>query len=750
MPTVNKAQEEYLEEVDQAILQDIPALQKREQLINKYSDTPIDQIPPEDLLIMLSNQPIDSLDEDILNYLEPALLQAIATEAEARGPLSEEEKTQYNVEASGRGGYPAIPITSTSRPAQIGAEEGFKDLGRMVGVYKKNTLSQEIENRIETSREGALPDYIGGLAAGSLLDPIGGAVASGSLKLGNVVARPFIAEKAISPTTGMLASSGFAGGVQGALIPTYEPLGDSRAVNTMFGTALGVGIPAVGIAGAKSIEKAVDVFGPARIQSSEPLGGKLAPQPVRISAPSLDSGKVQPKETPVQGTGDYSFSVSLNTPVTSSKLDQIDSQISVLRAADSRAKNNQQRLRTRSNIKRLERAKVQEEKRLAEEAEALDANLIQIENQMYRLWNRIDELGQGEKGAQARQRRAERKLKDLNLDYTLIQSVGYNPNGGYTLTVNGNLLNDPKQISFLKNRMRLDNEGLANLDFVLPPPKKTGDDYEDLVDEINYVLNSDDIDMRIGFEAPPTLSAAGVRPGRQYADETGIDDLRTKLAQGTEAPEILEAGTMSPSVARKLADQETSADTGRRQQSTKEERGRRVGLEEALDAQGKRILAKQMGYEDEDLDWAVENVVNEYDGKATIANMAEAARLLKRGLIGRDYDSLVDFAMDQNRILTAPEMRALQNLFVEAENIVDNSLKKLQRLTKEGRLDSPEAVEILEDLALAGYMNTLRRKTGSAASHILTEAKRLKKVTSENTKRLNTGQLITSLLGVEC
>lgn len=765
MPTVNKAQEEYLEEVDQAILQDIPALQKREQLINKYSDTPIDQIPPEDLLMMLGDQPIDSLDEDILNYLEPALLKAIETEAEARGPLAEEDKARFAEEVdaplANYYGVPGlVPYTKTSKAQRIGLEEGLKDLGRMLpflnrtDFYRKNTLSQEIENRIETSREGAATEYYTGLGAGALADPIGQAVGAGSLKLGNVLARPFIATETISPTTGMLASSGFAGGLQGALIPTYEPLGDSRAVNTMFGTALGVGIPAVGVAGAKGIEKAVDkavdVFGPARIESSEPLGGKLAPQPVRISAPSLDSGKVQPKETPVQGTGDYSFSVSLNTPVTSSKLDQIDSQISVLRAADSRAKNNQQRLRTRSSIKRLEQAKVQEEKRLAEEAEALDANLIQIENQMYRLWNRIDELGHGEKGAQARQRRAERKLKDLSLDYTLIQSVGYNPNGGYTLTVNGNLLNDPKQISFLKNRMRLDNEGLANLDFVLPPPKKTGDEYEDLVDEINYVLNSDDIDMRIGFEAPPTLSAAGVRPGRQYADETGVDDLRTRLAEGTEAPEILEAGTMSPSVARKLADQETSADTGRRQKATKEERGRRVGLEEALDNQGKRILAKQMGYEDEDLDWAVENVVNEYDGKATIANMTEAARLLKKGLLGRDYDTLVDFAMDQNRILTAPEMRALQNLFVEAENIIDNSLKKLQRLTKEGRLDSPEAVEILEDLALAGYMNTLRRKTGSAASHILTEAKRLKKVTSENTKRLNTGQLITSLLGVEC
>ena len=756
MPTVDKAKEEYLEEVDQAILQDIPELQEQQNLFEKYADTPLGEIPPNDLLIMLSDTPLEEVSEEIQEYLGPAIQQAIAKEAEARGPLTEKEKTQYNVEASGRGGYPAIPITSTSKPAQIGAEEGFKDLGRMIpglnrtDFYRKNTLSEEIENRIETSREGALPDYIGGLAAGSFLDPIGGAVAAGSLKLGNVAVRPFLAQEVISPTTGMLASSGFAGGVQGALIPTYEPLGDSRAVNTLFGTALGAGIPAVGVAGAKGIEKAVDVasmIGPARIESSRPLGGKLAPQPV---PQTLAGGRVQPKETPVQGTGDYSFSVSLNTPPISSKLDEIDSQIAVLRAADSRATNNQQKLRTRSTIKRLEQAKVKEEKRLAEDAQSIDQNLILIENRMERLTNRIGELSPDQKGANARIRRAERASQNLELDRALIQSLDYSNNGGYTITVNGNLYNDPSQVAFLKNRMRLNHDGLSNLDVVMPPPKKTGDDYEDLVNEVNYVLNSDDIDMRIGFETPPTLSAAGVRPGRQYADETGIDDLRTELAQGTEAPEILEAGTMSPTVARKLADQETSADTGRRQKATKEQRGRRVALEEALDGQGKRIMAKQMGYEDEDLDWAVENIVNEIDGKATIVNMAEAARLLKQGLMGRDYDSLVDFAMDQNRILTAQEMRALQNLFIEAENIVDKSLRKLQRLTNEGRLDSPEAVEVLEDLALAGYMNTLRRKTGSAASHILTEAKRLKKVTAENTKRLKTGELITSLLGVEC
>ncbi len=762
MPTVDKAKEEYLEEVDQAILQDIPELQERQNLFEKYADTPLGEIPPDDLLIMLSDTPLEEVSEEIQEYLGPAIQQAIAKEAEARGPLTEKETTQFVDRSTFRPtmslkpGYLGQVPTRSNTAYRIGVEQGFKDFGRMIpglnklDFYKKNTLSEEIEDRIELEREGASSEYYRGLVTGSLVDPIGGGVAAGSLKLGNVALRPFVAEKTISPVTGMLASSGFAGTVQGAMIPTYEPLGDSRAVNTMFGTALGVGIPATAVAGAKGLEKVVDaasMIGPARIESSRPLGGKLAPQPV---PQTLAGGRVQPKETPVQGTGDYSFSVSLNTPPVSSKLDEIDSQIAVLRAADSRATNNQQKLRTRSSIKRLEQAKVKEEKRLAEEAQSIDQNLILIENRMERLTNRIDELSPDQKGANARIRRAERAYNNLELDYALIQSLDYSNKGGYTITVNGNLYNDPSQVAFLKNRMRLNHDGLSNLDVVMPPPKKTGDDYEDLVNEVNYVLNSDDIDMRIGFEAPPTLSAAGVRPGRQYADETGIDDLRTELAQGTEAPEMLEAGTMSPPVARKLADQETSADTGRRQKATKEERGRRVGLEEALDNQGKRIMAKQMGYEDEDLDWAVENVVNEFDGKATIANMAEAARLLKRGLISRDYDTLVDFAMDQNRILTAQEMRALQNLFIEAENIVDKSLRKLQRLTNEGRLDSPEAVEVLEDLALAGYMNTLRRKTGSAASHILTEAKRLKKVTAENTKRLKTGELITSLLGVEC
>jgi hypothetical protein len=159
-----------------------------------------------------------------------------------------------------------------------------------------------------------------------------------------------------------------------------------------------------------------------------------------------------------------------------------------------------------------------------------------------------------------------------------------------------------------------------------------------------------------------------------------------------------------------------------------------------------------MGFKDEDVDWAIQNLPTISERKFTYDNVEQAAARLKAGPIGRDYDTLVDFIMDQpqNRIFSPEEMEALRPLFIEANNRVDQTLKQMRKLKKDGQADSAEMVKLVEDLYFNNYIAELQRTNGRAASHIMLQAKKTKRFVAENTRRVNRNQLITNLFGVKC
>jgi hypothetical protein len=161
-------------------------------------------------------------------------------------------------------------------------------------------------------------------------------------------------------------------------------------------------------------------------------------------------------------------------------------------------------------------------------------------------------------------------------------------------------------------------------------------------------------------------------------------------------------------------------DIGRQEEMTQEEIGRRAALLAASTEQKQRQQAKQMGLKDEDVDWAIQNLPTISERKFTYDNVEQAAARLKAGPIGRDYDTLVDFIMDQpqNRIFSPEEMEALRPLFIEANNRVDQTLRQMRKLKKDGQADSAEMVKLVEDLYFNNYIAELQRTNGRAASQI--------------------------------
>lgn len=722
MPSVVDRYTDYLDVIDETVDKFSNKQQTKKKIVQKYKDTPIKDVPDEALVVLYSDTPVDSIPEQVRSRVMNA---AIAIEAKRRGSRTEEEKTQYNVEAAGRGGVPAIPITRPSKAMQIGVEEGALDSLKTIGAVSKNTLSEEFNNRVEVAREGALPDYFGGLAAGSFADPVTGLATGPALKGGMLIARG-------KPMLGGMLGGTFAGATGGSLIPTYEEFGDSRAQNIGVGAALGAGITAVPM----TVAKGAQVVSRMAPKAPEPVvPPKLAPQPV---PQTLSGGRVQPKETPVtSATIDIEPQVTQSTPSTL-KIQNIDKQIADLQDKAGSV-GRKKRKPIVSQIQKLEKVKADELNRANKQAKEVNEQVVKIENQISRLAKRSDELKPGDAGAKARKVRAKRRIEELETDINVLTGLDFAPNGGYTVNVNGKLYDNPRQLAAVKNRLEVHNTTGAEIDFIMPPPRPTGDPVTDAANKINYIQMSKDASPRIGLDAPPTLSSAGVRPAVQYADET---------MRGVDEAQLIKAGTMAESTARKKAEEGMGRDMGRTEQMTAEEIGRRATAN-TTEQRKKFLRAQQMGLDEEDALWSAENLPSL--GKFTFENLEESARLLKQeGFIAKEYDTLLDMLMDTKRIFSAEEMEALRPLFLEAEQRVDQILKQMRKLKKEGLSDSEEMVKLVQDLYLNTYVADMRRMNGTAASHVLTQAKKTKRFTAENTRRVDEGKLITNLFGVDC
>lgn len=720
MPTVIDKYTDYLDLVDKTVDQFSSKQQAKKKIVEKYKDMPIEEVPDQALIVLYSDAPVDSIPEQIRPRIMNA---AIAIEAKRRGPRTEEEKTQYNVEASGRGGVPAVPITRPSRALEIGFEEGALDSLKTLGAIDKNTFAEEFRNRVEVSREGAMPEYIGGLAAGGFTDPVTGVAAAPAFKAGMLVARG-------RPLAGSVVGGGFAGGTAGALVPTYEEFGDSRVRNTMFGTALGSGIAAVPVGVAKTAQVL------SRKAPEPVVPPKLAPQPVPMT---LSGGRVQPKQTPVTSvTMDIEPQVTQSTPSTL-KIQNINLQIADLQSKAATV-GRKKRKPIESQIKKLEQVKANEINRANKKSKEVNEQVVIIENQIARLAKRSGELQPGQAGAKARLQRAQRRIQELETEVDILTGLDFAPNGGYRINVNGKLYDNPRQLVAVKDRINVHNTTGAEVDFILPPPRPTGDPVTDAANKINYIQLSSGAGPRIGLDAPPTLSSAGVRPSVQYAEE---------VSRSVDEAGVMKAATMAESTARKKAEDPKGVDVGRDELMTAEETGRRAALSKATEQQRKFQRAQQMDLDEEDALWTAENLPS--IDQFTFENLEQSARILKQeGFIAREYDTLLDMLMDTKRIFMAEEMESLRPLFLEAEQRVDQILRQMRKLKKEGLADSKDMVNLVQDLYLNTYVADMRRTNGTAASHILTQAKKTKRFTAENTRRVDEGKLITNLFGVEC
>jgi hypothetical protein len=725
-------------------------------LWDKYKNNTPEEIPVEDLVVMFRNIPLEDIPEEVR---EPVIDYMVTQEAERQGPIQEDEVTEAEQKVRDsfavRRGIELDPVT---KARSAGIEEGARTgvtgfLARKLGLIDELSLAEEIDRRVQAKRfdmSGQTADYITGIVEGSIVgDPIG-AVAVGPLtaKAAATGAKTLSAMPRVGSVLGAGAGGAVEGGALASLIPTYSELGDSRLENIGTGMLIGAPLAAVPTAAIEGISAL-----PQRTPVQKPT---LAPQPVSLTPKSLVAqdftARPQQLAQPTEVTPTTSFSIDVATPPAPKPKPIIDEKskeavASVRRLDDNISSLEEQvkskgRKRSRPINKQIATLKTQRQKRLDkmnQDANSITDQIVSIENQLMRLSTRREALQPSEAGAGARAARAERREQELVQEKNILEEVKKSSTGGYELKVNNVTYDNPTSILGLKNRIQLNNTTGAEIKVSLPKPDPTGNPVDDAVNSMNYMLLSDDVDMdglRLGLDTPESLSAAGVPPRIQYAEEA---------VENVNVFGVEEAVSMRPGEARKQ--RPVGRDAGRDRLLSQEEKGRVSALRRAFEGQKKSQLLKFMGSEDD-----VKELLDKIPLDASWDSLSTAAEIFKKGVIGKNYDTLLDYVTDvsQNRMLTAIELEALNTLFAAVENRQISTLRQIRNLQKEGLTDSEEMVNLMQDLYLTTYVAELKRTSQTAASHILLQAKKAKKMVESNTRKIKAGKLITNLFGVEC
>lgn len=750
---------------------------------NKWGDTPVDEIPEEDLVKMsgfffnaYKDTPIDLIPKNVLPLVMNTLIQVTAEDTKGTykkwaTSLPDVNKMQNVSEMAAFSFLNAIPFYNPDQEtvSQFGYMSGSSLRGNIDEPY---SLQKEFEYRVRRLQSGA-GIVTGPELSGAITDPagvVGGAFTGGMVKANK-----------LSPVIASLLGNTIEGGAYGALMPVYPEFGDSRLLNMTGGAILGFGLtstllsPVIAGQTAQSLARKAVVKTPEqqrlypnatpierteavpfletrvpaereallKAQSQEPRGVEVSIDPQTPT--SLDVPKATLNVKP------YVASVSKTvTPeqakktVTESNLDirVIDQQIAQLEnkivstgsSKSSRAKRKRRPLQEKLAL--LKEARI---RRL----EKIDEALLHNNSRIIKLNKIVSEAASNpsKKGSIPRAIRAKRtalKLEKENMIYLT---------GGHVHIDWA----DPIQTSAFRSFAI--NSGNK---FVVPPsPVQTGNVIEDTIANLNYTIstgsrrNGDSAVTfpverdTIGFEPLGSLSSAGARPSTIYADELAA------LGYGEDS---IPGFGVSTAKARKTYKEDPDAFSGVAPElRTQEAMGRDIINEEATQAQRALIQGELAGYSPDEIASSMEQIAYRTEGGWD--NLEQLAARIREEDIAQGYNSMVDFVMDpsnKTKLMSGEFTEALQPLWIQAENRRTQYGQRLYDLQQEGLVNSPAYVQSFNEYMLATHVTDIYRAIGSARGRALNQLKKMKRLMNENARKTKKGIIIDNLFGVKC
>lgn len=139
-------------------------------------------------------------------------------------------------------------------------------------------------------------------------------------------------------------------------------------------------------------------------------------------------------------------------------------------------------------------------------------------------------------------------------------------------------------------------------------------------------------------------------------------------------------------------------------------------------------------------------------GRYSWNNISEGAVKVEEKIL-EDYDDLVSWLADnEGRLFKADELEMLTPLIQEAQQRMFDARKILFSLAREGKLDSEETVQVLQDIQFYNYIgNVAYISQKTLSSNVMTQLRRMKKSIALQEGSLARGKAIDDIMfGVKC
>lgn len=622
-------------------------------------------------------------------------------------------------------------LTSTARGIEQGVTDEIAPGLSLFGMNDMTDLEKERELRIML-QQNPISGY-SALLLGSLADPVTLPFAWTKLiKAGNIVAQG--------------ASRGAAGGATGGLLePTYDEFGDSTVLNVMAGTGLGAGL---GAAAGKIIQRVqegptVKVEGDEQgvtIPESIRQDGKLRDEvfsaiqdtelaaiEARVGQNMQEAGQIDDLQKVAQRTYDEVAQPLAQVPTPAQRafnpVQKLQEELTPV-AAKALPRRELQTLQKSLDSVNSQLAKAQKiasgRKTVAAKARA-DETVAKIQAQQQKIAGKVAEAqeaaraqryintlsaGRIEKLPQAQQARLATLQQEAGADIATTRAA---------VQQEAQKLPEPieAEVTALNARVAERVNPIEYKPVRQPAPEQPAPQAQ----------------APLGLDPRPGVGSTGTRPSQRFAatspDAPGTEAVRRAMIERTVPEQDRFTVSQTEGGIVKTPTQIVGA--------TEAERN----FHSRLQAESSEQLVR---------------LRNETHGRYSWNNVSNAAVEVE-GRILNDYDDLAEWLSENDEnIFKAAELEALTPLIQEAQQRMFDSRKILFALNREGRLDSEEAVRVMQDIQYYNYIgNSAYIAQKTKISNAMSQLRKMKGYMNVQEGDLERGKQINQIMfGVTC
>lgn len=587
-----------------------------------------------------------------------------------------------------------------------------------------NTYEEEFLSRLQL-KQNPISGY-SGLLLGSIADPV-------------TIPAAFLKPLTFASKVGTVASRGaVVGGAAGALEPTYEEFGDSRAFNVGAGTVLGGALGA----GAGKLMTTLEEKAAAKAGGDvEDILQTLEEPPV----PNFKTADEIKEETfRVVETDLVSMAANKLAPEEIKAINGGKAQIQKL-IQDTEEEITRFSEFTKKGVPPTQKQKKQNEnylneltRRLGEQKDRLESLDNQLKlNKRYEAADTELRNLKGLNKANAAKTKLEARVKDL--ETKLKQTQGKKIDAKSVNALEKKLNKTKRELDAFYARTATPTYNKV-LEARLAENAKRKADYEQKLEAYKQTKAEQPVEQAV--EPTPVVKTEDDLVN-EYSVRTGLEPRGTSAGSAEARPSAVYAPEAAEGVDTKALVKSVTTRAKAPESAKVSDEGFDLSPTERQRQAFRRMASKEQ----------IEKISGVKDGKYTFDEVSKLAKQLETK-IGKSYDSLMEFVqerVDNRQMFNAVEMEILQPLFDTAEQAIPATMTKIRKLIRANNLDSQEGLEAIQDLQFYNYIGNIRLDQRAQASAALRGYGRMKNVRKGQETTVKKGKPVDNVfLGLKC